>query len=494
MYFIFETFTIINTYLFEIFIGTYLIGSICIGIIFTNNKVWNYTPTVNSLINSYQLFIVALLVCLNDTAMHQILSFNGSIFHTGSSTIVIIITFVASLFTLVFTSYSSNRQIFHYEYLILIFFAVFSVIILCNSQDCISVYMAIELQALSFYVLASFYWKSEFNVDAGIKYFVLGAVASCLLLFGFANLYLLTGSFLLETYQQILYCNAFEINLNVVAINFIMISLLFKIGCFPFQAWVCDVYEGTLLTTTVIFALLPKVAIIYLIIKLFFISFLGFNEVLQKVLLVLSVATIGFGSITAIYQRRLKRLFILSSITHTGFLVGAIACFSLESIKTCVFYLATYIPMTFLLFAIIATTKRGNKLGFLKYIINWLNFYKRNIVFTAIITLLMLSLAGIPPLIGFYNKLLVFVSLIKDGNNISAIIISLLSCVSCFYYIRIIKILIFSNTENSVWITLNNRIIETLIMAITFLIVTFLLKPESLMLVSYAVALSFVGL
>jgi len=92
--------------------------------------------------------------------------------------------------------------------------------------------------------------------------------------------------------------------------------------------------------------------------------------VLQKVLLVLSVATIGFGSITAIYQRRLKRLFILSSITHTGFLVGAIACFSLESIKTCVFYLATYIPMTFLLFAIIATTKRGNKLGFLKYIIN----------------------------------------------------------------------------------------------------------------------------
>jgi NADH-quinone oxidoreductase subunit N len=321
-------------------------------------------------------------------------------------------------------------------------------VILSKSTGFINIYLGLELQSIAFYVLATFFLNSKFSVESGIKYFITGSFISCVLLFSFALLYLVTGSLDLECYQNVLVFQYYNLNISLISVVFIIFCLLFKIGCFPFHYILCDVYEGTLITTTLFFSIVPKAVILYVITKLLLVSFINYNAAVQNVLMFLAILSILFTSVNALFQKRIKRLLALSTVAHSGFMLLGVACFSIESIKAIVFYVIPYIVMSFTVFAIIGTSL--SKYGFLKYIINWLSFSNKNLLISVMLTICLFSLAGIPPFIGFYSKMLVFIALIKDQHIAVSLIVALLSCLSCFYYIRLIKVLFFQSNGSNV--------------------------------------------
>jgi NADH-quinone oxidoreductase subunit N len=287
-------------------------------------------------------------------------------------------------------------------------------VILSKSTGFINIYLGLELQSIAFYVLATFFLNSKFSVESGIKYFITGSFISCVLLFSFALLYLVTGSLDLECYQNVLVFQYYNLNISLISVVFIIFCLLFKIGCFPFHYILCDVYEGTLITTTLFFSIVPKAVILYVITKLLLVSFINYNAAVQNVLMFLAILSILFTSVNALFQKRIKRLLALSTVAHSGFMLLGVACFSIESIKAIVFYVIPYIVMSFTVFAIIGTSL--SRYGFLKYIINWLSFSNKNLLISVMLTICLFSLAGIPPFIGFYSKMLVFIALIKDKH------------------------------------------------------------------------------
>jgi NADH-quinone oxidoreductase subunit N len=154
-------------------------------------------------------------------------------------------------------------------------FSVIGILILSVSFDSLSFYLAIELQSLSFYILAIFFWNSEYNIESGLKYFILGSFMSCLLLFGFAIMYLSTGSTSIEVFQKLLMLNTDNNSSVLVGIFLVILAILFKVGIFPFHFWLCDVYEGSLLSTTLFFAVVPKVVLFYVLVKFLFFGFIG---------------------------------------------------------------------------------------------------------------------------------------------------------------------------------------------------------------------------
>jgi NADH-quinone oxidoreductase subunit N len=226
-------------------------------------------------------------------------------------------------------------------------------------------YLAVELQSLSFYVLATFSRNSEYNAEAGIKYFILGALSSGFLLFGFSLIYISLGA---VVFEDILKLNIFGDFMTSWSLIFIAVALLFKIGAFPFHQWLCDVYEGVLVTVTAIFSVVPKAILFALFIRLSFMLFNSFTDKIELLILFSGLSSIGLASIAALYQKRLKRLLAYSAISHSGFILLAISCNSIESIKASVIYIIIYLIMTTALFGVIFLVLRTNNLP--KFLIN----------------------------------------------------------------------------------------------------------------------------
>lgn len=282
----------------------------------------------------------------------------------------------------------------------------------------------------------------------------------------------------------------FCFNIILVAIMFISAALLFKIGAAPFHMWLCDVYEGSLTSVTLFFAIVPKLVLFYLFLKVFFVVFLSQQIFWGNLFLVSGFLSVFIASIGALFQKKLKRLVAFSAISHSGFMLLAISCCSLESIKAFSFYIIIYIIMSFALFSTIILSISNSQ--FLKYLINWSFFSKRNYVIAISFSLILFSLAGIPPLSGFYSKLLVFISLLNESKYVITVLIALLSSVACFYYIRLIKIFFFvGNLKNGFWVSSNSREIEFFYATSLLILVFFLIHPDSLFLTSSLLSFTF---
>jgi proton-translocating NADH-quinone oxidoreductase chain N len=261
--------------------------------------------------------------------------------------------FLFSLLLVALTSrdFLISKTIAKLEYEILFLFVMLSSICLCFADDFLTFYLAIELQSLAFYVFATFNRNSEFCTEAGLKYFVFGAIISCFLLLGFCFIYFAYGSVNFEIiYSLILEQNDAFLFIGIV---FILIPLLFKIGSAPFHSWLCDVYDGSILTVTLLFASAPKIILFGVIVKLFYFLFNEFQIFSNYFFIYSAVGSIFIGSISALYQKRIKRLFAYSTITHTGFILLAIVAASVESVKAIVFYTIIYSLLSILLFSIL---------------------------------------------------------------------------------------------------------------------------------------------
>nr|WDA66152.1 NADH dehydrogenase subunit 2 [Lithothamnion corallioides] len=350
-------------------------------------------------------------------------------------------------------SYVIQEKINSFEYWVLILLVILALFFVLQSYDLLITYLVIEFQSLSFYVLASFKRSSEFSTEAGLKYFVLGAFSSAFLLFGSSLLYGLTGltnfadfnifftSFLVE--------DKFILSSTFIGLLFISSALFFKISASPFHMWSPDVYEGAPTSVTAFFAIFPKLVIITLLLRIFFFSFHDFFTIWKNIFIVISFLSLLFGSLGALLQKKWKRFLAYSSINHVGFILIGFLSGEISGITSILLYLFIYIVTTIGIFTLLLSLRfyEYPKDYQIRYLSEVTNLSKTNPLLAISLTLILFSMAGIPPLSGFFAKVFILLVGVQSSAYSLVFFSIVMSSIACFYYIRTIQIMYFLNIK-----------------------------------------------
>ena len=401
------------------------------------------------------VLLITSVITFNETlGIEETLLFNSSVVIDYLSSFMKIITLLAAFLVLVISqNYLRTFQIFKIEYPILILSSVLGMMVMISSNDLIVFYMGLELQSLALYVLATFNRDQLKSSEAGLKYFVLSALSSGLLLYGCSLIYGFTGSTNFNIIANQLNSNEYAITFGIV---FILVGLAFKISAVPFHMWAPDVYEGSPTSVTLFFTMVPKVAALTVFIRFLYVPFLNIIDQWQTILIFLSIASMIFGAIAAIGQTNLKRLIAYSSIGHVGYTLAGLATGSNDGIQNSVIYITIYILMNLGLFSCLLMMKRNNK--YFEDIEDLSGLSKNHPLLSLSLLLILFSLAGIPPLAGFFAKFYIFKSVLEQSMYFLAIVGLLSTVVAAFYYLRIIKIMYFDkekekyDTDHSLWL------------------------------------------
>jgi NADH-quinone oxidoreductase subunit N len=429
--------------------------------------------------NSFELIhnlsiIVLLITCVivfNETLdIKKILLFNGSIVIDYLSSFMKIITLLAAFIVLAISkNYLDNFKISKIEYPILILSSVLGMMVMISSNDLIVFYMGLELQSLALYVLATFNRNNLKSSEAGLKYFVLSALSSGLLLYGCSLIYGFSGSTNFEIIASQLDSNEYALTFGIV---FILVGLAFKISAVPFHMWAPDVYEGSPTTVTLFFTMVPKIAALTVFIRFLYVPFLELIDQWQMILVFLSIASMLFGAIAAIGQKNIKRLIAYSSIGHIGYALAGVASASNDGIQSSVIYLTIYIVMNLGLFSCLLMLRRND--NYYESIDDLSGLSKNHPILSFSLLVILFSLAGIPPLAGFFAKFYIFKAVIEQSMYFLAIVGLLSTVIAAFYYLRIIKIIYFDpekekyDQDHSPWLKFS-LILSTLLILFYFI-------------------------
>tara|TARA_B100000676_G_C17973969_1_gene784990 strand:- start:32 stop:1105 length:1074 start_codon:yes stop_codon:yes gene_type:complete len=321
-------------------------------------------------------------------------------------------------------------------------------------------YLGIELLSLALYALIGFNKASKLSSEAAIKYYILGAMSSGILLFGISLIYGFTGSIdYFEIAEQISSVNNNSVQfLGIIfGMIFITASLCFKFGAAPFHIWVPDIYQGSLVSTTILLSTLPKVAVFVVFLKLYFIPFITLAFIWSDILIFIGIASIVIGSIFALTQENMKRLLAYSAISNIGFIILAMGLVTDDGLNASLYYTIVYSFTALASFGII-THITSNSHG-IEDISDLAGLSKTHPYFAILILITMLSSAGIPPLIGFHAKLMVIQALINNSYIILSVLVVLMTVISAYYYLRIIKTIYFENRENLISTYTRNNIL-----------------------------------
>ena len=400
----------------------------------------------NSFLFIKKLTILSLFLCVPIIYMNfdnQILVFNNNYSINIFSNLLKIIILVSSAFSLIFTGqYLKRINLEKFEYMILILSSTLGMFIMVSTNNLIGLYLGIELQSLSLYVLSSVNRNSLKSSEAGVKYFVLGALSSGLFLYGCSLVYGFTGS----TNYLIINENFSVDNIGLIfGLVFIIVGLAFKVSAVPFHMWTPDVYEGSPTSVTAFFALAPKVAGIGAFIQILFVSFEAAYVEWRSIIIFISIASMILGSVAAIGQTNIKRLMAYSSIGHMGYALAGLATGTLNGISATLSYILIYVVMNIAAFTCILFFSR-NKIYF-EDIRDLGGLSKNHPVISICFCIILFSLAGIPPLAGFFAKFYIFKAVIDSQMYTLAIIGLLSSVVAAFYYLRVIKIIYFDKEK-----------------------------------------------
>ena len=329
-----------------------------------------------------------------------------------------------------------SRRIF--EYAILVLLSTIGMMVLISAGDLITLYLGLELMSLALYVVAASNRDNAKSTEAGLKYFVLGALSSGMLLYGASMVYGFTGT---VNFAGIA-AEAKVGNIGLVfGLVFVLAGLCFKVSAVPFHMWTPDVYEGAPTPVTAFFASAPKVAALAVFTRIALTAFPGITVQWQQVVVFVSLASMVLGSFAAIGQTNIKRLMAYSSIGHMGFALVGLAAGTQEGAQGVLIYIAIYVAMTLGSFAIILTMKRGGQP--VETIKDFAGLSRTNPVVAFFFAMFLFSLAGVPPLAGFFGKFYVFMAAIKSGLFVLAVVGVLASVVGAFYYLRIVKTMYF---------------------------------------------------
>jgi len=369
--------------------------------------------------------------------------FNDSYIIDSLSIFMKVLTMLFCFFVLLSSKdYIKSNNIDKIEYPIIILASTLGMILMISSYDLIIFYLGLELQSLCLYILASFKKNDERSTEAGLKYFVLSALSSGLLLYGCSLLYGFTGS----TNFEIIATNLNESNTGAVfGIVFIIVGLAFKISAVPFHMWTPDVYEGSPTSVTSFFVLVPKIAAISVFIRFMYVPFLNMFSQWQTIIVFLSIASMILGAVAAIGQTNIKRLMAYSSIGHMGYALAGLATGTNLGIQSTIIYLTIYLVMNLGAFGCIFMMKRENI--FYENINDLSGLSKNHPMMALSFLIILFSLAGIPPLAGFFAKFYVFVSVVEAKMYFLAVIGLVTTVISAFYYLRVIKIIYFDKPK-----------------------------------------------
>ncbi|MCR9254897.1 MAG: NADH-quinone oxidoreductase subunit NuoN [Alphaproteobacteria bacterium] len=346
----------------------------------------------------------------------------------------------AALAVVMSVDFMEREQIIRFEFPILILYASLGMMMMVSANDLMSLYIALELQSLPLYVVASIRRDSLRSTEAGLKYFVLGALSSGMLLYGCSMIYGFTGSTNFDAIAAAVAAGGVSTGL-VIGIVFLMAGLAFKVSAAPFHMWTPDVYEGAPTPVTALFAVAPKIAAIALFSRVMISPFGEAIEAWQQVVILISILSMALGSIAAIAQTNIKRLMAYSSIGHMGFALVGLAAGTETGIRGVMIYMAIYLFMNVGTFAIILSMRQQGRM--VEGINDLAGLSKTSPGMALALTIFMFSMAGIPPLAGFFSKLYVFSAAIEAGLVTLAILGVIASVIGAFYYLRIIKVMYF---------------------------------------------------
>ena len=368
--------------------------------------------------------------------------FNQSFIIDDLSIFMKILTLVSCFFVMISSNeYIKTNSINNFEYPILILSSLLGMMIMISSYDLIIFYMGLELQSLSLYVLSAIKRDNIRSSEAGLKFFVLSALSSGLLLYGCALIYGFTGS----TNFDVISDNLKESNIgSIFGVVFIITGLAFKISAVPFHMWAPDVYEGSPTSVTSFLVLVPKIAAISIIIRFMYVPFINIINQWQLIIIFLSIASMVLGAVAAIGQSNIKRLMAYSSIGHMGYALAGIATGTISGINSTIIYLIIYLIMNLGVFACIFSMRRKNI--YFENIDDLAGLSKQRPLLSFGFLIFMFSLAGVPPLAGFFAKFYIFMAVIESKMYLLAIIGLVTTVVSAFYYLRIVKIIYFDES------------------------------------------------
>ena len=520
-----HSFTIFPEYFISISIIYVLIASVLI-----TNNVYNFLiQNVFSNCVAAILFMSSYLIFNDDLLTVKILSFSNSFVNDyfGYFTKLILSLF-SSFFFCIIGSFLKEQKLTSFEYLLLILFAVLGFLLMCSSNDLLTGYLAIELSAFSLYILASFKKVSSYSIDAGIKYFIIGAISSAFYLLGSSFIYGFSGSINFSDFQNLFNCSSnfipnfsfyfvlnfkqsnfitdnemflnslslykistifslFNINFLEWGLALIILSLFIKLALAPFHLWSLDVYESSPTTSTFFFAVLTKLSVFVLLLRLCYQSFFSLKNCWQFYSIWIGIFSIFIGSLGGLTQRKLKTLLAYSSTSHMGYILISFATGTYLGIQMFLFYFVLYTISGLCVwhcFLLLRLKQKISKNKYSKELSDLVLLKKSNLGLSFCLTITMFSIAGIPPIIGFLAKTGVFLTVVGISFYYIALFSISCSVISTFYYIRIIKTFYFETVlVGKLYYPINT--LNTVILSfLIFLLVFLFLNPTFLYLIS----------
>ncbi len=457
----------LNILLPEVFLTLSIFSILMIGV-FTKksfNLVFN--------LSTITLLVTAGIIVNSSNVSEKI--FLDSFMKDSFSNFFKILILISSLFVLNSSkNFITAKKINKFEYPIIILISILGMFFMLSSNDIILFYLGLELQSLALYILASIDRDNLRSSESGIKYFVLSALSSGLLLYGCSLLYGFTGSTNFDLIAEQLN----EDNTGAIfAMVFILVGLAFKVSAVPFHMWTPDVYEGAPTSITSFFAVVPKVVGLALLIKFMFIPFSNIILEWQTIIIFISIASMILGAVAAIVQKNLKRLLAYSSIGHVGYALAGVATGEASGYESAVVYISIYVVMNIGAFSCLYLMKKNGE--YKENISDLSGVSKKHPALAISFLIILFSLAGIPPLGGFFAKFYVFSSVIEQEMYSLAIIGLLTTVISAFYYLRIIKTIYFDDSVIT-FDPIKDRFAQFTIFLSCTVLLTFFLYPSFL--------------
>ena len=457
----------LNIMIPEIFLSLSIFSILMIGVFL--KKSFNIIFNLTSLI----IIVTIAIIISNPNSEEKI--FFDSFTRDAFSNYFKVLILLSSLFVLNSSkNFIVENKLDKFEYPIIILLSILGIFFMVSSNDLILFYLGLELQSLSLYILASIDRDNLRSTESGIKYFVLSALSSGLLLYGCSLLYGFTGS----TNFDLISSQLNKENTGAVfAMVFILVGLAFKVSAVPFHMWTPDVYEGAPTSITSYFAVVPKVAGLALFIKFMYIPFSNILLEWQTIIIFISIASMILGAVAAMTQTNFKRLLAYSSIGHIGYALAGVATGAISGYESAIVYISIYVIMNIGAFSCLYLFKKDGQ--YKENISDLSGISKKNPLLAISLLIILFSLAGVPPLGGFFAKFYVFVAVLEKEMYALAIIGLLTTVMSAFYYLKIIKTIYFDDSIIAFEPT-KNRTAQISIFASCTILITFFLYPSIL--------------
>ena len=451
----------------EIFLSLSVFSLLMIGVFVKNSFEIIYKFSI------FTILITLLLILSIDNESIKI--FNDSFVIDKLSLYSKVLILVSTFFVLLMSKrYIVDIKNNKFEYPIITLLSLLGMFIMVSSNDLILFYLGLELQSLALYILASIDRDNKKSSEAGIKYFVLSALSSGLLLYGCSLIYGFTGSTSFEEIAN----NSSDFSVGIIfGMVFVLVGLAFKVSAVPFHMWTPDVYQGSPTSITSFFSVVPKIAGIVVFIKFMYLPFREILNQWQYILVFMSIASMILGAVAAMGQTNIKRLMAYSSIGHIGYAIAGIAAGTQNGIKSTLVYISIYIIMNIGAFACILLMKREGK--YIEEIKELSGLSKNHPLVSLGLLIILFSLAGIPPLAGFFAKFYIFMAVIESEMYTLAIVGLVTTVVSAFYYIRIIKVMYFDEPKKPFERNIDYRVHGPILIS-CILLVSFFLYPSIL--------------